>query len=265
MSADSRWALLTMAVEDSYSASGGAVPDPRIAAEWVVLDTLTACDALFLGTLTLSSQRVFYGYVLRNKADPSEHAVMLRGTHGFVEWVIDGIFAPRRAHPVAGEVESGFYGLFETLRLGENRALIPGIPALVGAGTLTVVGHSLGAALAQFVAFDLASWRYTRLRLIASPHAGNGEFEKALAARVTSGSVGYASPFDLVTHVPELFGYAAFPRTVELPRNPPGYRVELNPAAQHHCLTYALRLDPALDLAALPPCDAAFAAVIRKS
>ena len=260
----SAWALLTMAVEDSYAVSGGAVPDPRILAHWDVLGHLTAQDTLLLGTLTLSADRVFYGYLLRSLTDPTEYAVVIRGTHGFAEWVIDGMFAPRQAHPVAGEVESGFYGLAQTLLL-DGEPLMSVLPGVVGMGTVTVVGHSLGAALAQFVAFDLASWRYTTLKLIASPHAGNAVFEAALAALVTSDSIAWASTFDLVTHVPELFGYAAFPNTVILPRNPVGYKINWAPAAQHHCLTYALRLDPTLDLAALPACDAAYVAVIWKA
>jgi hypothetical protein len=264
---DAAWALLALAVEDSYSAAGAPTeapaPDPRITAQWDIVGFLTGQDALLADAFTMRAERVFYGYLLRSKTDPTQQALVIRGTHGFVEWIIDAVFAPRRAHPVAGEVETGFYGLAQTLRINGAPAA-QAITTLCPGGVLTIAGHSLGAALAQILAFDIEARRPVGLRLIASPHAGDGTFATALAARVTPDSIGYASPFDIVTHVPEFFGYAAFPRTLSLPRNPTGYRISLTPAAQHHCLSYALRLDPTLDLAALPPCDAGFAASIRK-
>src|SRR6516162_7652386 len=95
--------LLAMYAEDMYGAAVGSLNPPvdeRVAAAgWTIVGYLTAQDALIpakgapLRTLQVDPRhRVFFGFLARNKTDPTSYAVAIRGTQGLVEWVIDAEF-----------------------------------------------------------------------------------------------------------------------------------------------------------------------------
>jgi triacylglycerol lipase len=87
-----------------------------------------------------------------------------------------------------------------------------GVATTVGAGTLVVVGHSLGSALATYFADDLAERMGSRVSacLFASPRTGDAAWASLFAGAVTEYRlVNYL--LDIVTHVPGL-GYATVPK-----------------------------------------------------
>src|SRR6185312_17486821 len=133
------------------------------------------------------------------------------------------------------------YGIYASMRLrhpgsGTDMPLVSAITAIVGLGTVTVAGHSLGAALATYLAADLADparlGSRVAARIYCSPRPGDGEYVKHVARRLTD-CVAYADVLDIVTHVPAGLGYASLPSTVTLW---PLGKIELGVKALHHVL-----------------------------
>ena len=132
--------LLTMYVEDMYSAAPGSLippADPRIAASgWSIVAYLTAQDVLIppksapRQRLSINgAKRVFFGVLAKSDADPTSYVAAIRGTDGFVEWVIDGEFLPIPHPRHAGVmVEQGFWNIYQRPGLTPKRGPIPRTP-----------------------------------------------------------------------------------------------------------------------------------------
>jgi len=107
-------------------------------------------------------QTVTYGFLAQSPA--GELVAAIRGTVTILEWLHDAafLFVPNPIHAGGGLTEDGFTAIYRSLRAGKDPnapAAISAITGLVGAGsvkTLTVTGHSLGAALATLLALDVA-------------------------------------------------------------------------------------------------------------
>ena len=228
-------------------------PDPRLEADHEVVAYLVANDAIFSASphMQVGPQRLYYGYVARSKVDPTSWTVGVRGTEGIVEWIIDGQFLPQ-SHPRGGgiEVEHGFWSIYETLQLVEpdgqlkNADAAAGISALVGSDEVTVVGHSLGSALATYLCFDLERHlgKQVRACLFASPRTGNDAWVDAVAATLQDRCTVFNYLLDLVPHLPSRPGYSTvrnelviLPSTAEA-----GVKVEVR--SHHHVLCYAAML-----------------------
>lgn len=237
---DTELAFLALYAEDAFQMARKAGtdlvnvrPDPRLAPQWTVTGTLTAVDAVMrIGRHKIGAKQVFYGWRL---CSTGGHQVLaIRGTATRVEWLIDCTFAPKRAHPVAGRVESGFWDVFESMRLD-------GKPMTSIEGPVTVVGHSLGAAVATFSVLELArAGRKVRGVFVASPHPGDREFCEAFGKAVPD-HVMYANVDDMVPRVPLWFGYSDVPNVVTL--SAANLAVTGGLAGQHHILTYAAMMD----------------------
>ena len=269
------WPILCLAAEDAYTgaqaAQNGPVTaptlDPRIVTDWTVRGTVTAQDAIMrLGPLNVGAERVFYGWLLESKTTAGEFALVIRGTEGITEWIEDAGFMPMEAHPVAGRVETGFWSIYETMQL-DGKPLVAEVLARVGSGTLTVTGHSLGAALATYASFELGQSLGSRAaaRLVASPHPGDGDFSRVFGRRVPDHLM-WANAADMVPKVPAWFGYCPVPRVEVLSARAAGLTITGGWPAQHHAITYAsLLAKSAPDPAWLIPRDAAMAACVRKA
>ena len=187
--------------------SGQTLPhdEPRIsAAGWEVVGHLLARDSILPDPLALApgqsptvqlGQTVFYGYLARSQKDQSVYALAIRGTNGFAEWAIDAEFAPVPTPSAPGaKVEQGFWGIYDSMTLvgltgiqiGTKAA--DGIAQVVGAGAVTICGHSLGSALATYLSFDVAKLLGARANacLFASPRTGDQAWAAAYAATVAA-------------------------------------------------------------------------------
>jgi hypothetical protein len=238
-------AFLALYAEDAFCTalkSGGNLkappPDPRLAPDWQVLGTVTAIDApLRIGKYKVGAREVFYGWLLQGFG---QRVLAIRGTARRAEWLIDGLFAPRAAHPVAGKVESGFWGVYTSMKI-DGRPLTD----IAAGGPVTIIGHSLGAALATYAALEIAqAGAKVRGVFVAAPHPGDAEFCKAFGAAVPD-HVMYRNTSDLVPRVPWWFGYSDVPNVKTLSAAGSDIRITGGPAGQHHILSYAALMDRA--------------------
>ncbi|HUP06834.1 MAG TPA: hypothetical protein VMU47_06775 [Caldimonas sp.] len=242
MKADARYAVLAWAAEDTFERdptdlSPGA--DPRLGAlGYTLLAHITAVDQL----ASFGRQRVFYGFLAANDA---ECALVFRGTERAIEWAKDAE-AALVAHPITGHVHAGFWNIYDSARLltaaGTEEPLAAGVLEVAAGRHITVAGHSLGAPLATYAAYDLASMHPEQVaaRLLASPRPGDTAFSGAASAAIRD-LAGYAYEKDLVPKVPFGGGYAPLSNLVEIPANP---AIPDNPGSWHHAQNYAWLLDP---------------------
>jgi triacylglycerol lipase len=263
MSTAVQFGLLAMYAEDMYDAAPGTLnppADPRIAADgWKVLGYLTAQDAL-IPTPGASNRklgvdhgkRVFYGFVAQNLATPTAYVAAIRGTEGMIEWVIDAEFVPI-PHPryPAARVEQGFWSIYQTLSLADPATgtttfqnAAEGVEKLVGNGTIVVVGHSLGSALATFYVEDLAErlGPTTTAYLFASPRTGDAVWAGIFDRNVLHYDL-FNYILDLVPHVPSGIGYTTLSKATVLQPATAQAGVKLDLLCDHHVICYCAMLD----------------------
>jgi triacylglycerol lipase len=253
------YALLTLCAEDMFNRAAAPLAPPadvRIAAAgWQVVAYLTAQDVLFpsKGRMALDqSHRVFYGFLARNVADPNKFVVAVRGTEAPIEWFIDADFLPI-AHPryPQARVEQGFWGLYQTMSLADPATgattyqhAAEGIEKSIADGSVVVAGHSLGAALATYLAESLAR----RLRanasacLFASPQTGDGAWVAIFDQNVGEYRL-FNYILDIVPHVPTGEDYAVLPKRTIIQPGAAQAGIRLDLGCNHHLLSYCALLD----------------------
>lgn len=241
-SADAALGLLVVYAMDMYHSSSALnpAPDPRLAPEWIVRGYLTAFDAVFRQGPLQSGARVCYGFLAQSAVDPLQWVAVIRGTDGLVAWLEDAEFA-QVPHPAGGHAEVGFYGLYGSMQL-DGVPAAQAIASRVGKGRITVVGHSLGSALATFLTLDLAKLFNVRGRFFASPHPGDADFEAAFDRSVADYMV-YAYSLDVVPHVPFGFGYTALRNLTIISTQDSQARIRLGLDCSHHIVDYCAALD----------------------
>ncbi len=220
-------AILQAEVMDMYNKGACNALNPAapagfyLTSAWEIDGYLIARDTIFddSGVLTLSADTVFYGVLAHNKADEKQFAAIVRGTEGFKEWLIDAevkhSHVPYYPGGQCGSVEEGFFSVYYTMQFlardDHSRANVTpaweGIKNKVGDGSLIVSGHSLGAALATYLAFDLTSLGGLDDNLqacfFASPRPGDKTFSQVFGKKV-SRYVVYNYERDVVPHLPPL-------------------------------------------------------------
>jgi len=255
--------FLAMIAEDMYTGPnlGSLCPpvDARIAAEgWTVVAYLTAQDTLFppkgAASRRLSRdplKRVFFGFLARSNADPNSYAAVVRGTEGIVEWLIDAEFLliPHPHHPGV-QVEEGFWAIYQTMSLADAATgqtthpnAAEGVAQLVGAGTVTVAGHSLGSALATYLTSDIAKRLGPRVSacLFASPRTGDQAWVNLFAATVGQYRL-FNYVLDIVTHVPTI-GYVALHKATVIQPATAQASIKLDLFCDHHAICYCAMID----------------------
>jgi len=150
-----------------------------------------ATDSLFPD---FKAAKRFYGYIAAAKNNPGNLILAIRGTRGLQEWLLDflALPVPFTPAPKKGLVALGFLSIFNSFELvdlaGRTTTLNGAITQLNAAHqieTLTIIGHSLGSALATLAAAELAFLNVAgvknKLTLypFASPRVGLLNFAKS--------------------------------------------------------------------------------------
>jgi triacylglycerol lipase len=239
--------------------------EPRIAqAGWDVVGHFLAFDSILpdpsalppgAPTTVKLGQTVFYGFLARNRANPTHYAAAIRGTSGFAEWVIDADFLSLTLpSPPGATVENGFYSIYASMTLVgltgvQVRAkAAEGIAEVVGEGTVTVCGHSLGSAIATYLSFDVAKLIGARASacLFASPRTGDLAWTAAYAAVVSNYRLtNYL--LDVVPYVPlnapPAFQYSTLPGAQILLPSTAQAEVKFDIRCNHNLICYCAMID----------------------
>lgn len=234
-------------------------PDVRIATDgWTVVGFITGSDdivkagdgirTLLLGASSDENDRVCYGYLAQNKG--GMFVAVIRGTDGAEEWGDNFDFLLRRPNaPLKGEVESGFYGIFDSMSYqpldgSPATRLSDGIAKTAGRSPVTVLGHSLGAALGTFLVAELSDRQdapNVSACLYASPKPGNEDFANYFASKITDYVV-YNYEHDVVPDAPPI-GYSAVPGCTVLTASGSTATIGEDKACCHHLISYIALLD----------------------
>jgi len=270
--AAARLGLLAKYAEDMYVAGDPlalrqappvARQQPTIAAGWQPAAYIAGSDAIFpVGTANrqfTTGDTVFYGYLAHSVADPTSWAVVIRGTEGLVEWIIDGKFVPvpNPDHPGAF-VEDGFWHLYASMSLRDfgGAVLDPnaaaGVAARVGSGSVVVVGHSLGSALATYFSQALAE-KYlpgqVSACLFASPRTGDAAWT-AIYDKTVSDYVVVNYVLDLVPHLPPRPIYQTLPKVRLLDPATAKTAIKVDILCDHHVICHCAMLDAGCPMSA---------------
>lgn len=219
-------------------------PDVRIAHDgWTVCGYLSGNDDIDGHHIRTAC----YGFVAHNAA--GEYVVVIRGTAGVQEWVDDAKFRLKTPDaPLQGKVENGFYTIYRSMRYRPacregDMPLAAGIAALAGTRPLTVTGHSLGAALATYLALDLAASEcctQVALRAFASPRPGDGPFAACFAKNVADYQV-INYRHDVIPKLP-LIGFTSLPDVRMLDASAQ-VTIADDKICGHHLISYITLLD----------------------
>ncbi len=174
---------------------------------------LDATDSLFPD---FRAKKRFYGYLAVAKDNPGNLVLAIRGTRGPQEWLLDflAVPVPFTPAPKKGMVALGFLSIFNSFEfvdlIGRTTTLSGAITQLNNANpieTLTVVGHSLGSALATLATAELAFLNVAGIKdkltlyPFASPRVGLLNFASAFNRAVTS-CVRIWNVLDIVPQMP---------------------------------------------------------------
>ena len=176
----------------------GAVP-----AGWTITSELTAVDKIGHKT-----EPEFFG--MAAQSDGGELLIAIRGTDTLLEWLVDAECGPCAfpGVPAAGRVEDGFCSVYATLRCSSTGGDVLSLVRQAAPGTtVTICGHSLGAAVATLLALDVAVAAPTidlTLYTFASPRVGDAAFAAFCNSRIPV-HFRVANRPDIVPHLPPLY------------------------------------------------------------
>jgi len=187
---------------------------------------------------------VSFGFVAQDAAGNA--VIAIRGTDGIFEWIQDFKFLTVKCPitPGSGLSEDGFTAVYESLRVDKatpSQTLVSALPGMAFPNpvkSLTVCGHSLGAALATLLALDIAANTQFGSQLTvltyASPRVGDPSFADTYNQLVPN-TTRIANRLDIVTQLPPPSLYKHVDSAFELN---PGLKVKFDIACQHHTTTY---------------------------
>lgn len=150
-----------------------------------IITTIFGCDLATDMNPNRGNNLVSFGYVLQDKNN--DVVISVRGTEGIWEWIHDAEFLYTKCPCLAGagETDDGFTVIYNSLRVDAAtdapriiNALLT-LPFRKPVGSLTICGHSLGAALATLLALDIganSSYESPTVYTYASPRTGDPLF-----------------------------------------------------------------------------------------
>jgi len=263
--------LLVADVFNAYANNPSAAKPPamndslldKLQTEGLVLGYLTAQDAIFpVGSqLQLSPATVSYGALIRFNG---VYVIAIRGTASLAEWVINTRCA-LVPHPSNANVrvEQGFSSIYSTMRYVPATgapdpdagnvlpALIGDLKEAIGANPVLITGHSLGAAIATYLAYDLTpalSPGQVRACFFASPYPGDQGFAAAFDKVFQDNGGRYVVINNTADKVPQLppkeLGFAPLPVALPLSADNIDTTMAVAPDAlcNHHVVCYAAML-----------------------
>jgi len=150
-----------------------------------------------------------------------------------------------------GTVENGFFSIYESMSYvpigGASTGVVDGIAAAVGNNQLTVIGHSLGSAIATYLVSGLAASGKlgTGLTacLFASPHAGDTAFVNYVDQQLNGIYRVYNYSRDIVPKVPFLLGYSPLPKATLFTPADANATIENTFGGNHHAVCYAAMIN----------------------
>ena len=189
--------------------------------------------------------RVTIGIVAADAADENDVVVAVRGTSTIWEWLQDCkfLYKPFANVPGAPLTEDGFTDMYLSFSFTNPPAAgaVTFIAGLIGMlppkARVTVVGHSLGAALATLLALDLAVHSTelpVNLYTLASPRVGDPSFAR-LFDHIVPNAFRVANRIDVVPKVPPPLMYLHVGDETELV---PDGTLRFDLACEHHLTSY---------------------------
>src|SRR5579871_2198549 len=189
---------------------------------------------------------VSFGFLAISPA--KEIVAAIRGTDTILEWIHDAAFlmVPSLIAGTHGFTEDGFTAVYRSLRIGRPNGSMSAKDSIQSylhtgdASTVTVCGHSLGAALATFLTVDVAlntSCRTPVGYTYASPRTGDPTFAACYNAAVPA-SYRIANRQDLVPQLPPILPLP-YEHVNTLYELVPGWnQVQPTIPCMHHLTTY---------------------------
>jgi triacylglycerol lipase len=259
--------LVLYAMDMHVTAPANLTPpaDPRMT-DWRLLAHIYGQDRVLPpGSLLQLGGATCYGFMAQSLADSLQYVAVIRGTNGTPEWIKDALFAA--AKWIVGKREVGFGSVYDSLGLaGVAGPLSTSITALLPPDArIKVIGHSLGAAEATYLTFELAKLLGDAVSglFFASPRPGNAIFAQAFDALVKDYTV-YDYELDIVPKVPFGPDYQTLPRAKSLSVHDVQARIAFDFAGFHHITSYMAELDyPTFLETQLTPMDRILTASIK--
>jgi hypothetical protein len=198
----------------------------------------------------------FYGYLAAETASPGNLVVAIRGTETAAEWLLDFDALPL-PYLGKGMVAGGFRAIAQSFQFMQPDGTVIGdLPTTLAARnaatpitSVTVLGHSLGAALATLAAAQIAfssspTGGLLELQTYASPRVGLLDFMTSFNHAVPT-TFRIWNTLDIVPQVPT-FPYIHVGQSEELKQTQAQLQhLKVNPACEHHLTTYQWLLDAA--------------------
>ncbi|OTA21883.1 phospholipase A1 [Xenorhabdus beddingii] len=247
-------------------------PDPRIEEdEWELKgyiwgnDLTTKTDPeTHEKTLFHLPTNVCYGYVAEMKRGKGRYVVVIRGTDptNLLEIIqsLDSKLVSPWINVPNQKVHAGFFKAYRKLKFKPREAMpgydynlvdlpngLAGFISLKGGYTVTIIGHSLGAAIASYLMYDIAPLFRRRFAcLFACPRPGNQTFANSIQECFFNNAANYEVinyTEDLVPHYPpEVSGYASLSHTTHL-STPDNVNIPDGLVCNHILASYIARLD----------------------
>jgi hypothetical protein len=245
-----KYALLVKAAEDVPPDQTAYQPGDTINVShdafnvgYTVVTTIYANDLATDVHPMRTDQIVSFGVVAQ---DPLGNVVVaIRGTDGIFEWLQDIRFLLVKC-PIlagAGSTEDGFTAVYESLRVARDLAskrLVDALPDLAfprAVTSMTICGHSLGAAVATLLALDVgANTKFANptAYTYASPRTGDPSFVDTYNQLVPN-TYRFANRLDLV---PKLPAPPLYDHVLGLYDLNPMMKVKWDIPCEHHLTTY---------------------------